>query len=136
MKLIAFVFLLTSITFAQNVNYSTFTVANNDSNATIDLGYDLSQIQANYYEGFEFRAIAILFAGTWTNTTFTVYAALTAAGTYYQVTSGGTALTITMSSNKWEVLEPIKFAGLRYIKLVGAEKEGGARTGYIIKRTY
>lgn len=137
MKQILIFLLLSLPLFAQNLKYESFTCANNDSIITLDLAYDWDRIISEYSAGNEFRAIGLWFDGTWTNTTFTVLACTSSTGTFDPVyDESGTALTITMASNRWIWLKPIEFAGLRYVKLRGAVKEGGARAGVIIKRLF
>jgi len=119
-----------------NLTYTSVTWANGAISDTIDLGYDWDAITSNYPAGNEFRAVGLWFDGTWTNTSLTVYACSTLAGTYDAVKgTDGTALTITMATNTWVWLKPTEYAGLRFIRLVGSA-EGGARTLVVIKRRY
>jgi len=137
MKFLAIFLLLTLPIFSQNLTYTSVTWTNAAISDTVDLGIDLDLIQPQYMPGGdEFRVIGLWFDGTWTNTSLTVYACSTLAGTYDPVYDiEGNALTITMASNYWVWLEPVKFAGFRYIRLVGSA-EGGARTLVLIKRRY
>jgi len=136
-KLLILLIIFSAVTSAQNLVYDSGTVSSGDSIITIDLGADLNRLQQDYAGGNELRLIAVVFTGTWTNTSFTVSASNAANGTYYDVyDADGTQLTITMASNRWIWLEPIKFAGLRYLKLTGATAEGGTRTYWIVERIY
>ena len=128
--------LLTGFTYGQNLTYTDYTWPNGAISDSIDLGINTIKIIADYSGGDESRVIGLWFDGTWTNTSVTVYACTTLAGTYDPVTNAdGTALTITMASNTWVYLEPRFFAGLRYIRLVGSA-EGAERLLVIIKRIY
>lgn len=137
MKKILFLFFILTITaFSQNLTYQYITWPNGAISDSLDLGTDLNYLGYDYNFGTEQRAVGLWFNGTWTNTSLAVYASDSLAGTYDPVEGAdGTALTITMATNTWIWLEPIKFAGLKYIRLVGSA-EGGARTLVLIKRIY
>jgi len=128
--------LLTGLTYGQNLIYESKTWTSGAISDTIDLGYNTSKLLQDHADGDEVRVIGIWFDGTWTNTSLTVYACTALDGTYDPVTeSDGTALTITMATNTWVILEPKFYAGMDFIRLVGSA-EGGARTYTVIKRAY
>jgi hypothetical protein len=138
MKLIFIFLLMTGLALSQNLIYEATTWTSGAVSDTLDLGSDVNKILSDYGSSTqeEVRVIGLWFDGTWTNTSLTVLACTTLAGTYDAVTDiDGTALTITMASNTWVYLEPRFFAGLRYIRLLGSA-EGGARTLVVIKRRY
>ncbi len=137
MKIILFLILITGFTFSQDLFYDSQTWTSGAVSDTFDLGTDTKKTFSDYVSSNEeTRAIAFWFDGTWTNTTFTVYACTSLAGTFDPVQEAdGTALTITMASNIWVLLDPKFYAGMRYIRLVGSA-EGGARTLVIVRRRY
>ena len=139
MKLIKWLLLsmlLMGFTFGQNLIYDPVVFPTGAISDTLDLGLNTSKLLQDYAGGDEVRVIALWFNGTWTNTTFTVYACTTLAGTYDPVTEAdGTALTITMASNTWVLLDPKFYAGMRYIRLVGSA-EGGNRDLIKVLREY
>ena len=119
-----------------NIVVTSQTWASGAISDTIDLGFDTNKLLQDYTGGNENRVVGLWFDGTWTNTSLTVYACDTFDGTYDPVTEAdGTALTITMASNTWVLLEPRFYAGFRFIRLVGSA-EGGARTLKPIKRRF
>lgn len=128
---------MTGLTFSQDLFYDSQTWTSGAVSDTFDLGTDTRKIISDYGgSNEETRAVGLWFDGTWTNTTLTVYACTTLAGTFDPVTNlDGTALIITMASDTWVYLEPRFFAGMRFIRLVGSA-EGGARTLVIIRRRY
>ena len=130
--------LMFSLTYGQNLLFTTATVANGDSIITLDLGFDTNEMIPSYMpSGDEFRLIAIQFEGTWTATSFTVQGSNTSAGAYDNVfEQDGTAVTITMASDRYVILDPKFYAGLRFMKLIGNVAEGGARTYVLVKRQY
>ena len=136
-KILLFLIVMSGALSAQgNLIYSDQTWANGFVSDSIDLGLDTELLQSGYDLGTEVRAIALWFDGTWTNTSFTVSACTSLTGTYDPVQeSDGTAITITMASNKWVILDPKIYAGLRFIQLSGSA-EGGARTLVVVKRIY
>ncbi len=128
--------ILTGLTYSQNLIYDAVDWPTGAISDSIDLGLNTSKLLQDYAGGDEVRAIALWFNGTWSNTSLTVYACSTLAGTYDPVTNAdGTALTITMASNTWVYLEPRFFAGIRYMRLVGSA-EGGARDLIKVLREY
>jgi hypothetical protein len=129
--------IMTGLVFSQNLIYTSQTWTNGAISDTLDLGTDSDLVFSDYGSTEqETRVIGLWFDGTWTNTSFTVQACTSLTGTFDAVTDkDGTALTITMASNKWVYLNPQTWAGLRYIRLVGSA-EGGARTLVIIRRRY
>ncbi len=128
--------LLTGFTYSQNLIYESRTWASGASSDTFDVGIDTEKLLQDYGGGNEIRLFGLWFDGTWTNTSLTVSACTTLAGTFDPVKNiDGTALTITMASNTWVWLEPRTFAGLRYIRLDGLT-EGTERTFVTIKRIY
>ena len=48
--------------------------------------------------------------------------------------SAGVAITATVSTSRWTVLDPADFAGMAYIKVVSGSAEGAARTIVLIAR--
>ncbi len=137
MKVLLFLLMMTGFTLSQNLLFLSQTWANATSSVTIDLGKDTNEALPSYMPGGdEFRVIAIQFEGTWTSTSLTVSASSSASGDYDDVfEQDGTAVTITMASDRYVILDPKFYAGLRYIKLTGSS-EGGARTYVLVKRQY
>lgn len=137
MKILLFSILISGAMLAQgNLIYTPQTWANGFVSDTIDLGLDTELLLSGYGLGTEVRAIALWFDGTWTNTSFTVSACTSLTGSYDPVKeTDGTAITITMASNTWVVLDPKIYAGLRFIQLSGSA-EGGARNLVVVKRIY
>ena len=129
--------LMTGFALGQNLLFDSQTWTNATSSVTIDLGKDTNEMIPSYMPGGdEFRIIAIQFEGTWTSTSLTVSASSSASGDYDDVfEQDGTAVTIKMASDRYVILDPKFYAGLRYIKLTGSS-EGGARTYVLIKRQY
>ncbi len=136
-KILLFLIIMSGALSAQgNLIYSSQTWANTFVSDSIDLGLDTELLQSGYDLGTEVRAIALWFDGTWTNTSLTVKACTSLTGSYDAVKEAdGTAITITMASNTWVILDPKIFAGLRFIQLSGSA-EGGARTLVVVKRIY
>ncbi len=128
--------LFIGFTYGQNLSFLSQTWANATSSVTIDLGADLEELVPPYDSGSEYRVIAIQFEGTWTSTSLTVSASSSASGDYDDVFEmDGTAVTITMASDRYVILDPKFYAGLRFIKLTGSS-EGGARIYVLVKRQY
>ena len=137
MKILLFLKLMSGATLAQgNLIYAPQTWANGFVSDSIDLGLDTELILSLYGAGTEVRAIALWFDGTWTNTSFTVSACTSLTGSYDPVKeTDGTAITITMASNTWVILDPKIYAGIRFMQLSGSA-EGGARGLVVVKRIY
>lgn len=137
MKILFFLILALSFSYGQNLSFESKTWANATSSVTIDLGFDVNEAIPSYMpSGDEFRVIAIQFEGTWTSTSLTVSASSSASGDYDDVfEQDGTAVTITMASDRYVILDPKLYAGIRFMKLTGSS-EGGARTYVLVKRQY
>ena len=128
--------LFIGFTYGQNLVFESKTWGSATSSVTIDMGVDSEELISPYDLGSEQRLIAIQFEGTWTSTSLTVSASSSAAGDYDDVFEmDGTAVTITMASNRYVILDPKFYAGLRYIILTGSS-EGGARTYVLVFRQY
>lgn len=140
MKIIKWLLLavLTGFTYGQgNLIYTQETWLNGAASDTIDIGLDTEKLLQDYSGGNEIRLIGLWFDGTFTNTNITVLACTSLTGTYDAVTNiDGTALTITMASNKWIYLDPTTFAGIRFIRLLGDANEAAERSYVLIKRRY
>lgn len=82
-----------------------------------------------------YQLVGIQTPAALTSTAITFTAATGAAGTYTAVYDyAGTQYTLTVSTSRWVYLEPVVFAGMRYIKLVGGSSEGADRTINLIVR--
>ena len=140
MKFLIIFLLLTFPIFSQNLVYETVSVDSLDDSVYVDLGLDLSLTIPDYMPaGDELRVIGMIFpaSGTLTNDTLIVSGASSAAGTYYPVYDiEGTQLLILPAYNRWVWLEPIKFAGLRYIMLSTSAAELVLRSIILVKRRY
>lgn len=65
---------------------------------------------------------------TITGATFTFSSASTLTGTYRVISSGGSDYTVTATDDKHIILDPTKFGGCNFIKIISASAEGAERT--------
>jgi len=137
MKILLFALLFGAELLSQNLSYQSVYVDSLEDSIYIDLGVDTEELLSAYPGGNEYTLTGIIFAGTWTNDTLEVYAAMTETGTYYQVSSDtASAFIIKLVSNTWTRLPLNKYSGLRYLLFKTSEPEADNRTLYLIKKCY
>lgn len=73
--------------------------------------------------------VGLLMPASFTGTAVTFQAAEAAAGTYRTVTDGaGSDYSVTVAASKFVPVDPVKMAGVRFLKIVSGSSEGAART--------
>ena len=140
-KTIILIFAFVSLGMAQwnlTVSYDTTgTATNTEDSITVDLGVDLDYLGNPYTGGAEQRVIAFEMHGTWTNDSLQVYAASHPDSTYYPVYyNGAVVYEVATTGNSYIVLNPQKYAGIRYLMFNLPAAEAANRLYGIVKRQY
>lgn len=73
--------------------------------------------------------VGIQMPAAFTGTALTFQAATGPSATYQQVVdSSGSAISYTVAAGKYVAVDPTKFHGVQYLKVVSGSAEGGARS--------
>lgn len=78
--------------------------------------------------------VGLLLPSALTGTAITFQMSDTLDGTYVAIHSGGAALSVTVGTSRYVVLDPANFRGVRFLKLVSGSAEGAARTILVATR--
>ena len=73
--------------------------------------------------------VGLFMPAAFTGTTVKFQAAESLAGTYRTVTDGaGSDYSVTVAASKYVPVDPVKLAGVRFLKIVSGSAEGAARS--------